>query len=203
MTVRLTLICHGATAATRAGAFPTGGEPLEPRARAAIAALGPFRGRVDRAVTSPAVAAFQTAAALGLEAVPDPALRDLGHGAWAGLTLEAVAARAPDALARRLADPAAAPHGGEPVADLLERVGRWLDGLAGEGGSVRVVAVTHAAVIRAAVVRALGAPPDAFGRVDVAPLGRAVLSRSGPDWRLQRLEAPAPAGDGTPRTAAR
>ncbi len=186
--VRLTLICHGATSATRAGAFPTGIEPLEARAQADSRAAGPLGRSGDRAVASPTTAAAETAALLGLSAGPEPALRDLDVGLWAGLALETVAAREPDALAFWLTDPAAAPHGGESVVALLERVGRWLDGLAAEPGPSRVIAVTHAAVIRAAVVHALGAPATAWARLDVPPLGRAVLSRSGPAWRLQRFD---------------
>ena len=63
---------------------------------------------------------------------------------------------------------------------MLARVAAWMDAL----GDGRFVIVTHAAVVRAAIVHALGAPPHAGLRIDLAPLSRTVLSRSGP-WRMQ------------------
>src|SRR5690348_81282 len=83
MSVRLTLLCHAATAATRAAAFPLD-EPLEAASRASAAALAPRLGRHDRCLTSPALRARETVAALGRDAATEPALRDLAMGAWAG-----------------------------------------------------------------------------------------------------------------------
>lgn len=188
MTARLTLICHGATAATRAVAFPTGSEPLSPRGRAAVTGAEPLRGTADVAVASPAAAAAETAVLLGLRATSEAALRERDAGTWAGLTLADVGGRDPDALAAWLADPDVAAPGGETVPDVVRRVGAWLGTLDAAGETTRVVAVTHAAVIRAALCAALHLPPAAAARVDVAPLGRVVLSRSGPVWRLQWLD---------------
>jgi broad specificity phosphatase PhoE len=85
-------------------------------------------------------------------------------------------------------DPAAAPHGGESLLALLGRVGCWLDAHARDGG--RVLAVTHAGPVRAAVVHALGAPPDAFWRLDVAPLSRTVLHAHDGRWTVRTLNLP-------------
>ena len=52
MTMRLTLLCHAATSAVRASAFP-GDEPLEERARQKLAAL-PHRLGGNRVLTGPA-----------------------------------------------------------------------------------------------------------------------------------------------------
>lgn len=188
MTARLTLICHGETAATRAVAFPAGTEPLSPRGRAAATAVGPPRGRAGVVVTSPAAAAVETAVLLGLRATSEAALRERETGAWAGLALAEVGVRDPGTLAAWLADPEAAAPGGETVPDVVRRVGAWLGTLDPAGGTARVVAVTHAAVIRAALCAVLHLPPAAAACVDVAPLGRVVLSRSGAVWRLQRLD---------------
>jgi broad specificity phosphatase PhoE len=49
------------------------------------------------------------------------------------------------------------------------------------------VAVTHAGPIRAAVVHALDAPPEAFWRVDAAPLSVTELHADEGRWRLVRL----------------
>lgn len=188
MSVRLSLICHAATAATRAARFAGGDEALEPGGQAAAAALGETLRRVDAAWSSPALAARQTADALGLHAVAEVSLADLDCAGWAGRSLDEVAAESPAALVAWLGDPDAAPHGGETLQALLDRVGRWLDTQRDGGtGSRRIVAVTHAAVVRAAIVVALGAPATAFWRLDVAPLCRARLQSRGSGWTLAGL----------------
>ena len=81
--------------------------------------------------------------------------------------------------------PAAAPHGGESLAALIERAGAWLaQSLAREGATL---AVTHASVVRAAIVNALGAGSSAFWRIDVAPLSLARLSGRDGRWNLVAL----------------
>ena len=135
---------------------------------------------MTRALTSPALRARQTAEALGLAAEVVPALRDADFGRWAGRTLAEVEETDPDALALWLGDPAAAPHGGEPFTAVLDRTAQWLRSLDG-----RVVAVTHPAIIRAAVVHALTAPAAGFWRVDVEPLGLTRLTGSGDRWTLR------------------
>ncbi len=185
---RLTLICHASTAATRANRFPAD-EPLDPRALRRLARFPPLRhGAAARRRTSPALRAVQTAAALRLDAAVDPLLRDIDHGRWAGLALSDVASLDPEGFGAWLGDPASAPHGGESVGALLGRVASWLDGQNGPGP---VVAVTHAAVIRAAVVHAVGGPPRAFWRVDAGPLSVAVLSGEPGRWTVQSLGRPA------------
>jgi broad specificity phosphatase PhoE len=69
---------------------------------------------------------------------------------------------------------------------LIRRVAAWCDGP--ERGEGRVLAITHPAVMRAALVHALGAGAAAYWRIDVAPLSRLILSRQGANWRLQALE---------------
>lgn len=179
MPTRLTLICHGATAATRSGAFPAD-EPLEERALVRAATVKPMIRRADRAWTSPALRARQTAAAFGLDAVAEPALRDVDSGRWSGRRLEEIQAEEPDGVIAWLADPEAAPHGGEALAALLRRAASWLDERAGDSG--HGIAVTHASVIRAAILHALEAPASSFRRIDIAPLSLAELSHDGRRW---------------------
>jgi broad specificity phosphatase PhoE len=180
MPTRLTLICHGATIATRSAAFPLD-EPLEKQATdVATAATVTWLGRVDRSWTSPALRARQTAAALSLDAITDPALRDCDYGRWAGRRLRDVEIEEPDGVAAWLSNSNAAPHGGESVTDLLRRVASWLDRHAGEGG--HSVAVTHSAVIRVAVLHAIYAPALSFWRIDVGPLSVTELRNDGAGW---------------------
>ncbi len=193
MTIRLTLICQGATAATQLAAF-AGDDDLiaAARIRMAAATTAARLGRFDAARTSPARAAVETASLLGLDATPDPDLREIDYGRWTGLTLSTVGNAEPEALAAWLRDPHAVPHGGESVSALLERAKTWLRRRteeAAEASTQRLIAVTHASVMRAVLVCALGAPPEAFQRIDVGPLSRLVLSGRGAVWRLQKLDS--------------
>jgi broad specificity phosphatase PhoE len=176
------LICHGATAATRASAFPLD-EPLEDGAIEQARAFSPALRRWDRTVTSPALGARQTADALSLNANVAPELRDCDYGHWGGRRLADVQAAHPDGVATWLSDLGAAPHGGEPLLALMRRVSDWMaDRLLDEG---HTVAVTHAAVIRAAVIGALDAPPEAFWRIDVGPLSVVDLRSDKRRWVLR------------------
>jgi len=143
-------------------------------------------GRVANWVRAPEPVGAETAARLGradAEVLPD--LADADFGAWAELTLAEVAEREPQAVRVWLIDPWVSPHGGESLADLIWRVGQAVDQHPWPEG--RSVAVVPPLVARALAVHALAAPPEVIFRVDVAPLGRVMLSRSGDHWRLQGL----------------
>jgi broad specificity phosphatase PhoE len=186
VSARLTLVAHAATAATVRVAFPLD-EPLEPRGLAAAQEAGDRLRRVTRALRSPATAAGETAEALGLAATVDAGLTDWDLGEWRGNTLDDIAAADPEAVTAWLADPDAAPHGGESLAAVLDRVGAWLRTVEEDG---HTVAVTHAAVVRAAVVTTLDAAPSGFWRLDVAPLTATVL-RGGPmRWTVRATGVP-------------
>lgn len=182
MSARLTLISCGMTEAARKGAFPLD-EPLEPRAMEAAQALGHRLHRPDRVWVSPALRARQTMAALSLEGEPVEALRDQDFGRWAGKRLVEVQQTEPDELVAWLADPEAAPHGGESLVDVAARVAPVLDELPAMRG--HTVAVTHPAVIRAAVVNILGAPLHAFWKIDVEPLSLTEFTSDGKRWALR------------------
>lgn len=176
--VRLTLVSHAMTDAVSAGRFPTD-EPLNAqgsRQADACVELGP----TDAAYCGPEKRTRQTAELLGLHAVVEPLLADLDCGRWRGDVLGGVE---PAELAIWLTDPAQAPHGGETVVQVIERVRRWMDSLASRRG--RLVAVTHPAVVRAAILVALDAPAKSFWRVDIAPMSRTVLHFRGHAWTLR------------------
>jgi broad specificity phosphatase PhoE len=136
----------------------------------------------DRCLTSPARRATQTAAALGLEAAIEPLLRDCNYGSWTGRSLDEVQAQEPEALADWIKDPSAAPHGGESVVAMIARVSAWLDTQLTSPGVVLVI--THASVIRAAIVCAIEAEPRSFWHIDIAPLSLTQLSGNGGRWTL-------------------
>jgi broad specificity phosphatase PhoE len=82
-----------------------------------------------------------------------------------------------------LTDPARAPHGGESIVDLIERVAGWLASLTQDASPT--VAVTHPAVIRAAILGALDMPPKSFWRIDIAPVSRTFLHFRKGNWTLR------------------
>jgi broad specificity phosphatase PhoE len=186
MSLRLTFIAHGATAATRAALFPCD-EPLEAASMAKAAALAPRIGRADATWTSPALRAVQTAEALSLAATIDPLLADIDLGDWGGKSLAELEAADAAGLAKWMEDPSAAPHGGESVAHLLTRITGWLDKTA--VNEDRIIAVTHAAVIRAAAIVTLDANPKSFWRMDIAPLSFSRFHARDGRWTLHSLNA--------------
>lgn len=190
MPLRLTLIAHASTKALRQARFPSRDEPLDDLGRADALRATPLPSVPDRAFHAPERRTAETAAALGLSTEPIEILRDWNYGRWAGFTLADVQNREPEAVAAWLSDPESSAHGGETLNGLLERVGDWLEGLAprpDEKRGSRLIAVTHPAVIRAAVVHALRASADSFWRIDIAPLSRTDLTGEGPRWSLRAL----------------
>jgi len=176
--VRLTLICHAPTQAQKSGRFPGIDDAILP-----ITEWTSPLAANTRVLSAPERRAQETAHGLGVPAVIEPALADCDMGAWQGLALKQLQAGQPQALAQWLQDPHCAPHGGESVAQLCQRVATWLEAFDTPG---EWVAVTHPQVVRAAMVRVLGSSLEAFQCIDVLPLSRVHLSRAG-QWRL-RLE---------------
>jgi broad specificity phosphatase PhoE len=183
----LVLMRHASTTAVRRAAFPVD-EPLDERGRAAALALDGCLG-AGEALCSPALRAAETARAAGLEARTVTALDECDFGSWRGRTLADVWNEDPRAAETWMTDPAAAPHGGESLTRFLARVGVWLDEQATRDG--RALAITHGGVVKAAVVHALGAPPEAFWRIDAAPLRVTELHAHDGRWTLTRCNAPA------------
>ncbi|PVE07876.1 histidine phosphatase family protein [Streptomyces scopuliridis] len=221
MTTRLMLISPAMNQALREARFPHTEEPdgdgpvgdeLDALGLREAEAVRETFPATDTATTyvSPSLRCRRTAEALGLDAKPLPALAPCAMGRWQGRTLDEVAAAEPDALASWLADPAAAPHGGEPLLALLARAAHWLDTLgeatASDGGTAgdgapgggapgdgasgsgtaggRVIAVAEPDIIRACAVHSLGATPAAFWRIDVRPLTATELSGRVGRWNL-------------------
>jgi broad specificity phosphatase PhoE len=175
--VRLTLVSHAMTDAMAAGRFPAD-EPLSDTGRLRVQRLE-INSETSQ-FAGPERRARQTAELLGLQAATEPRLADLDCGRWRGKTLRAVPAAD---LRAWLTDPARAPHCGESIVDLIDRVAGWLESQA--DNAAPVVAVTHPAVVRAAILIALDAPPKSFWRMDIAPLSRSVLHFRDQCWTLR------------------
>ncbi|MEE1939848.1 bifunctional RNase H/acid phosphatase [Streptomyces sp. TRM 70361] len=173
------LLRHGETALTPFKRFSGSGgtDPeLSPtglgQAEAAAAALA-ARGTVQDVVASPLTRCRQTAEAvaarLGLKAETDEDLREVDFGAWEGLTFAEVRERYPRDLAAWLADPDAAPTGGESFAAVTRRVERARDRLLERYRGRTVLLVTHVTPVKILVRLALGAPPESLFRMELSP----------------------------------
>lgn len=181
MSIHLTFVCA-----------PGGDAPLDPLlgdaplsehdlrlAGAARAVFSPH----EPAVRAPSTRCSQTADAMGLVAASEPLLRDLDVGRWRGRTVGEIAATDPDGFSAWLTDPDAAPHGGESVRQLCRRSADWLSSVAPDTG--HAMAITEAAVVRAALIHALAVPARAFWHLTVPPLCAVFLTRRGGYWDVQ------------------
>ena len=141
-----------------------------------------LRGRsVAAVVSSPVQRALETAApiaeALGLAVRVDEALVELDCGEWTGMSFEALRERPEWQRWNRFRSCAAVP-GGESMLDVQARTVAALERLHAEHGGrdgAEVVVVSHADVIKAALLHVLGAPLDHMGRLEVEPGSRSVL----------------------------
>jgi broad specificity phosphatase PhoE len=192
--MRLLLVRHGTTHATRRALFPStngsrASEHCEGLDRAGRAQAERLRDRlpaVDRCWSSHALRARETAALLGhLQAERLCELAEGDFGTWSGRSLDEVHASDPAALARWLADPEAAPHGGETLTALRARARTVLERAAALGGTT--LAVSHGGFIKAAVLETLALPAPAIWRIDVAPGSLSELRAHGEHWQLAHL----------------
>lgn len=109
-------------------------------------------------------------------AAVDERLRPWDLGSWAGRDLAGLD------LAGWRADPGYDAHGGESLLALCGRVAELLAEWHSRGD--RLVAVTHAAVVKAAVVNALHAPAQAAWDVDVSLSSATELHATATGWRV-------------------
>ncbi len=186
---RITFVTHAATREQKTGSFPLDerqDEGLDEPTIAKLAALGWIAPSAQHAWTSPEKRVQQTAIALNLNPSEAHELRECDYGAWSGRTLEDIHAEDPSGLSSWLTDMGASPHGGESFRELIARVGHWIEQQRETGHSI---VVTHASVVRAAIVHTLGAPEESFRRIEVAPLTLTDLRLSGSHWHLRTMGA--------------
>jgi broad specificity phosphatase PhoE len=177
VTARITFIAHAPTEALRRAAFPLD-EPLLKQEKMTT------NLRAVQAWSGPEQRAIQTSAVLGLSASVTDGLRDCDYGRWRGQTIEEVQSQDPEGMLQWLTRPDTAPHGGESIESLIGRAGRWID----EQREVRhTLAITHPAVIRAAIVFGLNLAPKIFWRFDIAPLSFTEMYFSRNTWTLRRV----------------
>ncbi|RJO72268.1 histidine phosphatase family protein [Nocardia panacis] len=182
--LELDLVSHGMTEALRRARFPAD-ESLTEAGRRAIAGVG--RLTAGQVRSGPERRTIETAALLGSVGEQEAHLRDLDAGAWRGSELTSVPR---DELRAWLTDPGFRGHGGESVLEVIARTRDWMAEIAAAGAST--IAVTHPAVIRAALLVALDAPPKSFWRIDIPPASVTRLHYRGA-WSLHfRAGVPRP-----------
>ncbi|WP_223533730.1 MULTISPECIES: histidine phosphatase family protein [unclassified Pseudomonas] len=176
---RLTLICHARTVAQKLARFPLD-EPLEVDWQALrLSRCKQFKG-ATRLVCGPELRTRQTAELFGNASQIVDALRDCDFGRWGGVRIGDLQKTEALALEHWLGDSASAPHGGESLVQLGERVGAWLTTLQSTPG--HIVAITHPFVIRAALTQVLQGAASSL--IDVEPLSAVELRFHG-RWRLR------------------
>ncbi|MBL3670757.1 histidine phosphatase family protein [Streptomyces sp. M2CJ-2] len=190
MTIRLTLLC-APPADTVFGDAP----PSECELRGAGAAVASLPAHAP-AMRSPSSGSALTAAALGLTAAAEPALRDLDRGTWRGRTVADIAAADPYGYSAWLTDPDAAPHGGETVRELCRRIAHWLGALPPDTG--RALAIAEPAVVRALLLHAWSVPVRAFWTLRVPPLHPVSLTWRDGVWSAQPTATSCARGPGRP-----
>jgi broad specificity phosphatase PhoE len=177
VTARITFVSHAPTEALRRAAFPLD-EPLLRREKMTA------NLKADHTWSAPEQRAIQTSGILGLSSKVAEGLRDCDYGRWRGQTIEEVQSRDPEGMLQWLTRPDTAPHGGESIESLIGRAGRWMS----EQQAVRhTLAITHPAVIRAAIVSGLNLPPNTFWRFDIAPLSFTEMYFSRNTWTMRRV----------------
>lgn len=180
---------HGVTASTVAKRFSgTNGADLPlvdlgiAQAEATGAQLAQ-RGGADVIVASPLLRTRQTAeriaVALGLDpsaTVIHDGFRETDFGVWDGLTWDEAAAQYPEEISAWLGQPQISAPGGESYVATHERVGEAVRDLLHGYPGRRIVVVTHVTPVKSAVVHAVGAPLDAFFRMEVRPCSLTTLA---------------------------
>ena len=159
---RLIFVRHGRTAWNVMGRVQGGGA-LDEVGRAQVSALAErLSGEgISFVYSSPALRARQTARAvadrLRLPVHRSTLLRDLDYGRFAGALLSDVQAQAPGLLERWRKNPHLVRfEGGESIADLRERIARFIARSVRAHGDTTVLAATHDSPVRVAASLALG-----------------------------------------------
>ncbi len=95
-------------------------------------------------------------------------LREIGFGAWEGLSKEEVLERRPEEFRKFYEDPIAyPPENAEKVEDFFTRVSLSYDSFLNEFIEKKILVVAHAGVIRAALMHAIGAGPGQMYNVEI------------------------------------
>jgi broad specificity phosphatase PhoE len=163
----------------RTGGIQLGKEGREQAEALAQRLVGDEIGAVQ---SSPQQRALETAALiaapLGLVVDIVPELDEVDFGQWAGCSFEQLN-RDRRWAAWNSERGTARPPGGETMLELQKRILGHLDRLEAERPKEKLVLVSHAEVIRAALLHFLGIALDSFARVEIAPASISTLLLNG------------------------
>ena len=188
----MVLLRHGETRLSVEKRFSgPSAEPLSARGEAqAAAAAARLVARttcpLEAIVCSPVARALATAApvaaALGLDVVVEPGLRETDFGDWDGYTFAEVAAKWPAEMAAWMDDVDAAPPHGESLAATARRVRQARDRILAAHPARTVLVVSHVTPIKTLVRMALDAPVSSVHRMhlDLAAISEIAWYADGP-----------------------
>lgn len=175
------LVRHGAhdlVGRVLAGRMPGVHLSAEGRAQAARVAGVLGERAIAAVLSSPQPRATETASPIaarhGLAVEIEHGLDELDFGAWQGMGFEALDGRADWRAWNRARGLAGAP-GGETMVQAQARAMAVLGRARARWPGGEVVLAGHQDVLRAALLGVLGAPLDLFGRLALAPGGRAAV----------------------------
>ena len=157
----------------------------------AVARFLAMRG-VDAIHSSPRERAEETAKSIAAAAgigrvITEPALDEVDFGTpWTGGRFAEVGER-PDWRRWNAERGFARTPGGERMIDLAARMLALMERLAAQYGAARLVLISHAELIRAAVLHVLGLGADAWRRIDIAPASVTTILWGDWDTRLITL----------------
>jgi probable phosphoglycerate mutase len=190
VTLRLHFLRHGQTELSRDNSFcGSGSDPgLTADGQAMAEAFAARGGEFVAVHTSPQLRARQTAAPIAarwnLAARPWPELREIGYGAWEGLSVDDVRRDDAERYAAWRADPAGhPPPDGESALAVAERALHVIEALRRAHPSGDVLVVSHKATIRLALCALLGFELSRFRQrlaCPVASLSTVELAAEGP-----------------------
>jgi probable phosphoglycerate mutase len=182
---RLLLIRHGQTdAVDRYLAGTAAGVPLNETGRAQAERLAVLLRQVplSAVASSPLTRTRETAAPIaeshGLDVQVVPRLTEFDVGQWTGRTFRELE---PDPEWRRFnaVRSIVRPPGGELMIEVQQRAVSALFDLAAEHSEQTIAVVSHADVIRAALMFFLGIPIDLLHRLDIAPARISIVTLNG------------------------
>jgi probable phosphoglycerate mutase len=182
---RLVLLRHGQTAHSAQYRFSGRTDlPLNGVGQSQAQAAARRVARFDPVVviSSPLRRARQTAetviSALGRSAgdlIIEDGFAENDFGDWEGLTTQEIGARWKDEFAAWQTDQSVSPPGGESIAAVNQRVRPARDRILRAYPGQTVVIVSHVVAIKSLLVRALGAPPEAFRSIHLDPACLSVI----------------------------
>lgn len=168
-TTRMLLVRHGATTSSAANRY-AGATDVELSAdgveqvRRLAARLR--QEPIAAVYCSPLKRALATAEAVaaphGLKPITDPALREIDHGPWEGLTSEEIVKRYPDDYAAWSEDPFDTVIGNDSGRAVLERALPAIERIVAQHPGQTVLVVSHKATIRLVIAKLMGMDPRRY-----------------------------------------